>query len=174
VTLLVPCLVVGLVACGPDSSPSATPGAASPSAGVSSGAPGPSPTPTPVPGSSSAAPTGTVPPQADTSWGRIWEGLPANFPHFAGAEPTEVGGNEPTSATLDIPTSAGTVEDVVAFYHSAIEAAGYSVSDDGPLENGGYTISATGQGGCALQVSVDPLGGSITVTVLYGAFCPIE
>lgn len=60
----------------------------------------------------------------------------------------------------------------MAFYGTAIAAAGYSVSTDGTLENGGYTISATGQSGCALQVAVTPLGGSIAVTVLYGAGCP--
>jgi hypothetical protein len=59
-------------------------------------------------------------------------------------------------------------------YRSALEAAGYSVSVDGPLEDGGYTVSATGSAGCAAQVSVTPLGGSITVTILYGASCPFE
>jgi hypothetical protein len=40
-----------------------------------------------------------------------------------------------------------TVEDVMPFDRSALGAAGYSVSVDGPLEDGGYTVSATGQAG---------------------------
>lgn len=130
--------------------------------------------PTPVPGGSSAGPGTSLPAQADTAWGRIWEGLPASFPQVAGAEPTEVGGGEPTSATLDVPTTAGTIDVIVSFYRSALEAAGYSVSVDGPLENGGFTVSAMGSSGCAAQVSVEPMGGSITVTVLYGAACPFD
>ena len=132
----------------------------------------PAATPTPVPGGASASPVASLPTQADTTWGRIWEGLPTGFPHFAGAEPTEVGGSEPTSATLDVPTSAGSVPAITSFYRSGLEAAGYSVSVDGPLEDGTYTISAAGPAGCAAQVTVAPLGGSITVTILYGAACP--
>lgn len=155
-------LGVVLVACGPGASPSATP---QPSAS-------PGATPTPVPGTASPSPRAGLPPQASVSWGRIWEGLPTGFPRFAGAEPTEVGGTEPTSATLDVPTSAGTPSEVMSFYRSSLQAAGYSVSVDGPLEDGAYTISAGGPAGCAAQVTVAPLGGSITVTILYGAACP--
>lgn len=152
-----------LVACGTGTSgPTSTPQASSPALQ----------TPTPVPGGASPSPIASLPPQADTGWGRIWEGLPTGFPHFAGAEPTEVGGTEPTSATLDIPSSAGSVSAITSFYRSGLEAAGYSVSVDGPLENGATTISATGPAGCATQVTVAPLGGSITVTILYGAACP--
>lgn len=152
---------VVVAACGPG--PTTAPSASNPAA-----------TPTPIPGAPSQTPAASLPAQADTSWGRIWEALPAGFPRFAGAEPTDVGGSEPTSATLDVPTSAGSAADVMSFYRSALEAAGYSVSVDGPLEDGGYTISATGPAGCAAQISVVPLGGSITVTMLYGAACPFE
>jgi hypothetical protein len=151
---------VAFAACGPGATT-----ASSPTAPASATA-----TPTPVPGTS-IAPGATQPGQTDTAWGRIWDALPTGFPSFAGAEPTETGA-APASATLDVPTSAGTIADVVAFYRSALEAAGYSVSVDGPLENGSYTIDATGTAGCAAQVSVEPLGSSITVTVLYGAACP--
>lgn len=153
-----------LAACG--SGPSASPAQPTPTT--------PASTPTPVPGATSPSPAASLPTQADTDWGRIWEALPAGFPEFAGAEPTEVGAGGPTSATLDVPTSAGTVDQVVSFYRSALEAAGYSVSVDGPLESGGFTISATGPAGCMAQVSVEPLGGSMTVTVLYGAACPFD
>ena len=60
----------------------------------------------------------------------------------------------------------------MAFDRSALGAAGYSVSVDWPLEDGGYTVSATGRAGCA--GSRAPVGSSITVTVLYGAACPFD
>ncbi|HXI45313.1 MAG TPA: hypothetical protein VNH13_03350 [Candidatus Acidoferrales bacterium] len=160
-------ILLAVAACGPG----ATTVLPTPTATAAQSLP-PAPTPTPVPGPS-ATPAGTPPAQTDTAWGRIWEGLPAGFPAFPGAEPTETGAG-PASATLDIPTSAGTITDVVSFYRSALETAGYSVSVDGPLENGGYTIDATGAAGCAAQVSAEPLGSSLTVTVLYGAACPFE
>jgi hypothetical protein len=160
-------ILLAVAACGPG----ATTVPPTPTATAAQSLP-PAPTPTPVPGAS-ATPAGTPPAQTDTAWGRIWEGLPAGFPAFPGAEPTETGAG-PASATLDIPTSAGTITDVVSFYRSALETAGYSVSVDGPLENGGYTIDATGTAGCAAQVSAEPLGSSLTVTVLYGAACPFE
>ncbi len=122
----------------------------------------------------SHVPGASTPAQVNTPWGRIWEGLPNAFPRVAGAEPTQTGSASPTSATLNVPTSAGTVKDVTSFYRSALAAAGYSVSVDGPLENGGYTVSAMGSAGCAAQVSVAPLGSTITVTVLYGAACPFD
>lgn len=58
-------------------------------------------------------------------------------------------------------------------YRSALEAAGYSVSVDGPLENGAYTISATVRPGARRRFR-SLLGGSIMVTVLYGAACPFD
>jgi hypothetical protein len=159
-TVLLAVALVALAGCaqGPSAAPTAT-------------SPGASTTP---PGGASAGPGASLPAQADTAWGRIWEGLPNSFPQAAGAEPTEVGGAEPASATLDVPTTAGTVDAVVSFYRTALEAAGYSVSVDGPLENGGFTVAATGSSGCAAQVSVEPMGSSMTVTVLYGAACPFD
>ena len=163
---VLPILLV-VAGCGPGATPSLP--AATPTTVPS---PPPGSTPTPVPGTTEG-PAVTPPAQTDTPWGRIWEGLPAGFPAFPGAEPTETGAG-PASATLDVPTSAGTITDVVSFYRSALETAGYSVSVDGPLENGGYTIDATGTAGCAAQVSAEPLGSSLTVTVLYGAACPFD
>lgn len=156
-------------ACGSGAALTPPPGGFTPPPG---GFTPPAATPTPVPGGASPSPVASLPAQADTTWGRIWEGLPTGFPRFAGAEPTEVGGTEATSATLDVPTSAGSVQAITSFYRSGLEAAGYSVSVDGPLEDGTYTISAAGPAGCAAQVTVAPLGGSITVTILYGAACP--
>jgi hypothetical protein len=158
--------------CAAGTSPATSPGA--PPAGPAISPAGSAASTTPAQSPANPSPNASLPAQADTSWGRIWEDLPATFPRPAGAEPTEVGGTEPTSATLDVPASAGTAEDVVSFYRSALGSAGYSVSVDGPLENGGYTISAAGSGGCATQLSVAPLGGSLTVTVLYGAKCPFD
>jgi hypothetical protein len=165
--LLLAPLVIAISACGvAGSAPPSQPAGGSAGPGTSAGQ-------STSPAASEPGPGPSTPAQADTAWGRIWEGLPAAFPQVAGSEPTEVGNPEPASATLDVPAGGG-IDSVVSFYRSALEAAGYSVSVDGPLENGSFTISATGSAGCAAQVSVEPLGSSITVTVLYGAACPFD
>ena len=42
-----------------------------------------------------------------------------------------------------------------------------------PLEDGSYTLDATGSApGCKVQATVKPMGGETFVTILYGAACP--
>ena len=42
-----------------------------------------------------------------------------------------------------------------------------------PLEDGSYTLEATGSApGCKVQATVKPMGGETFVTILYGAACP--
>jgi hypothetical protein len=42
-----------------------------------------------------------------------------------------------------------------------------------PLEDGSYTVDATGSApGCKVQATVKPVGGETFVTILYGAACP--
>ena len=42
-----------------------------------------------------------------------------------------------------------------------------------PLEDGSYTLDATGSApGCKIQATVKPMGGETFVTILYGAACP--
>ena len=160
-----------VAACGAgaaSTSPSPTGSAIKPTAAAS-----PSPVATPVsrtePGTS---PKPTPPGQTDTTWGRIWDGLPAGFPAWAGATPTETGAG-PASATLD----AGTAKpaDVATFYQSALEGAGYStVSKTGPREDGSWELNSTGAAGCQVRTTAAPLGASTIITVLYGAACPFD
>ena len=124
--------------------------------------------PTPVPGPT-ATPGPTLPGQTDTAWGRIWDALPPAFPAFAGSRPTDTGAG-PASGMFDVAGAAG---DIASFYRTALEGAGFTtVSYDGPLDDGGWVVGSSGANGCALQVSIVPLGGSTTVTILYGAACP--
>ncbi|HEY7591470.1 MAG TPA: hypothetical protein VH723_10785 [Candidatus Limnocylindrales bacterium] len=126
---------------------------------------------TPLPGSAeSPAPTGTPSTRTDTEWGRIWDGLPASFPRFPGAQPTETG-DGPASAVLDVP---GDVATVTEWYQSALEHAGYStLSLSGPLEDGSMEIDSMGPIlECLVRTTIAPLGGETIVTILYGADCP--
>jgi hypothetical protein len=160
-------IVVTLAACTASPVPSPTSG---PSATATMAAPsvGPVDSPTPVPGSSET-PAATLPTQTDTAWGRIWDGLPAGFPQFADSSPTSTGSG-PASGQFDVTASAVVV---ATFYRSALENAGFTTAAfDGPLEDGGYVIDSATTGGCAVRTTVAPLGGSVTITILYGAACP--
>ncbi|MEO7663599.1 MAG: hypothetical protein ABIV26_00610 [Candidatus Limnocylindrales bacterium] len=144
----------GLAACAPVSNPQ-------PSAAA---------TPTRVPTDAGATPGSTATSQTDTDWGRIWDALPAGFPQFAGASPTETG-EGPASATLDVGDAAPA--EVATFYQSTLETAGYStVSMSGPREDGSIEIQSTGDGSCQVRTTIAPLGGTTIVTILYGAGCP--
>jgi hypothetical protein len=63
---------------------------------------------------------------------------------------------------------------VADWMRSKLELASYSTEAlSGPLEDGSYVLDSTGPApGCRVQVSIAPLGGLTTVTVLYGAGCP--
>ena len=131
----------------------------------------PSPGPTDVPTDPNATPTPTLPTQTDTDWGRIWDAVPPSFPTYPGAGPTETG-EGPASAILDAG-DADTAE-VATFYQTALLGAGFStVESAGPMEDGGFQVTAGGPSlGCAVQLTIVPLGGSTIVTILYGAECP--
>ena len=107
--------------------------------------------------------------QTDTSWGRIWDALPNDFPLPAEFQPAETGGG-PASATMDVP---GSVTATVAFLQSELEVAGFRTESlSGPLEDGSQVLESFGEGGCRIRSSVAPLGGVTILTVLYGAACP--
>ncbi|MEO8208021.1 MAG: hypothetical protein ABI598_03210 [Chloroflexota bacterium] len=129
------------------------------------------PTPSPTAGGI-ATPNPSLPGQTDTAWGRIWDALPADFPTYPGAHPTETG-TGPASATLDAgPVSAA---DVAAFYDSGIEVAGYrTIARSGPGEDGGWEVLSAGNADCQIRTTVTPLGGSTFVTILFGASCPFD
>lgn len=120
------------------------------------------------PKQSGAAATG----QTDTEWGRIWDTLPSTFPAIPGARPSEEAATGPASATLVIE---GDVARLVAtalvtqFAKDGFPTAGLGT----PLEDGSYTLDATGSApGCKVQLTVKPMGGETFVTILYGAACP--
>ncbi len=173
-TLLVAGLtVLLLVGCSsnngsPTPSPAASTAATTPSAATS---PSPTPVLTPVPTDLAGTPAPTPPGQTDTAWGRIWDSLPARFPTYPGAHPTETGGG-PASATLD----AGTADPgaVMNFYQTALQAAGWTtVSLSGPREDGSRELLSTGTpAACQIQTTATPLGSRTIVTILFGAACP--
>ena len=133
----------------------------------------------PEPGSATDGPTASEPPttttQTDTEWGLIWDDLPAGFPVYPGAVPSEeAGGGEPVSATFTIP-SAEAVADVVAWMQAELELATYSTfALSGPLEDGGYVIDSVGDGDCRIVTRIAPAGSVTIVTVRFGADCPFE
>jgi hypothetical protein len=132
-----------------------------------SGAAQPSEAPPSV-GASSPAQAG----QTDTDWGRIWDSLPADFPSYPGSTPAQEAAAGPASGVLAVQgTDAGTI---VAWLQSMLEQRSYRTETlSGPLEDGSFVLDLVGATpGCRVQVSVAPLGGLTTVTVLYGASCP--
>jgi hypothetical protein len=110
--------------------------------------------------------------QTDTEWGRIWDTLPSGFPEIPGARPSEEAATGPASATLVLEgnvarLAATALVDLLA--KDGLPTAGLGT----PLEDGSYTLDATGSApGCKVQATVKPMGGETFVTILYGAACP--
>jgi len=161
-------IVIGvtLAACGP-TGPSAGAGSTVPAA--SSTVPGAVQPATPSgPTPSSAAGEG----QTDTEWGRIWETLPSSFPSIPGARPSEEAATGPASATMVV---AGNVARLVAAaLVTQLATAGFPTAGLGtPLEDGSYTLDATGATpGCKVELTIKPMGDQTIVSILYGAACP--
>lgn len=111
--------------------------------------------------------------QTDTDWGRIWDSLPKGFPRYAGSVGSEEGATGPASATLAV--QGADPKTVATFYQGALSSDQYTTDGlSGPLEDGGYVLDMTGPAsGCKVQVTATPTGGLITVTILYGAACPL-
>jgi hypothetical protein len=89
-----------------------------------------------------------------------------------GARPSEEAATGPASATLVIE---GNVARLVAtalvtqLAKDHFPTAGLGA----PLEDGSYTLDATGSApGCKVQLTIKPMGGETFVTILYGAACP--
>ncbi|HVA87858.1 MAG TPA: hypothetical protein VNF73_16250 [Candidatus Saccharimonadales bacterium] len=153
------------------SSPSAAAATAAPTLATT---PAPSSIASPI-ASTNASPSGpaaTPPSQTDTSWGRIWDALPASFPRFPGSEPT-VTGSGAASAVVQLPTD---VTNGAKWYRTALEAAGYATDGmNGPLEDGSIVIDSHGaMTGCRVRASVAPLGGRTIATIMFGSNCPFS
>lgn len=132
--------------------------------------------PTPSTAGSSAAPPaqsgGAAAGQTDTEWGRIWDTLPSDFPEIAGARPSEEAATGPASATLVL--EGNVARPVATALVDLLAKNGFPTAGLGtPLEDGSYTLDATGSiPGCKVQATVKPMGGETFVTILYGAACP--
>ena len=159
--LTVAAATLALAACG-SSGPSGVSGSATPAAPSTAAAASTAAHP------SSAAGGG----QTDTSWGRIWDTLPSRFPAIPGARPSEEAASGPASATLVIDGDVARL--VAAALVTQLAGAGFPTAGLGaPLEDGSYTLDATGSvPGCKVQLAIKPMGGETFVTILYGAACP--
>ncbi len=122
----------------------------------------------------SLAPTGSlVPPltgQTDMDWGRIWDDLPADFPIYPGATPSEEATSGPASATLVV--GGADAKAIVTWMTEHLTLDAYTVEGGGPMEDGSFVIDAGRGADCAVHVDVAPLGTVTTITILYGASCP--
>jgi hypothetical protein len=145
---------------------SPVPAASSPASVVSSAAPSSGP---------SASVEASSPPvagQTDTDWGRIWDSLPAGFPRYPGSAPGEEAATGPASAVL-VVKAQGDAKTIADWIQSRLEVATYGATLAGPREDGSFVLDAVGPApGCRVEVTVAPLGGLTTLTVLYGAACP--
>jgi hypothetical protein len=110
--------------------------------------------------------------QTDTEWGRIWDTLPSSFPSIPGARPSEEAAPGPASATLVIEGNVARL--VATALVGQLAKNGFPTAGLGtPLEDGSYTLDATGSApGCKVQLTIKPMGGETFVTILYGAACP--
>lgn len=110
--------------------------------------------------------------QTDTEWGRIWDSLPTGFPVYPESVLSEEAASGPASAVFVTPqVDPG---DVASWFQDHLEEAAYSTEAlSGPLEDGSYVIDSIGRDeDCRTEVTIAPLGGTISVTVRYGAGCP--
>lgn len=164
-TLVVAVLVFGLAACQPATG-SPSPATTTSGSAASSAAPSAGTSP-----SAEASPPAPAD-QTDTAWGRIWDSLPAGFPGYPGATPAGEAATGAASAVLAV--QGAEAKTVAEWMQSKLEQATYSTEAlSGPLEDGSYVLDSIGPApGCRVQVSIAPLGGLTTVTVLYGADCP--
>ncbi len=80
---------------------------------------------------------------------------------------------DPVSGTFDLPAEAGAVADIARTYADALGAAGWTVTVDGPLEDGSFVVDAARAGTSgAARIQAPPLEAVGLLTVLYAADCP--
>lgn len=120
------------------------------------------------------ATAGPVEGQTDTEWGRIWDSLPSGFPKYPGATLSDEAATGPASAVYVV--EGGEPAAIATWFQQAFETATYSTDAlSGPLEDGSYVLDSSGQDpACRLSVTIAPLGGTTSLTVMYGASCPHE
>ncbi len=151
-------------------------------AACSSSATSPAPSPTDSAPATAASPADGTPTgaigspmaQTDTDWGRIWDGLPGDFPTVPGATPGDATGTGAASA--DLVVEGGDPQAIENLLETQLNGLGYAtVGSSGPLEDGSYVLDMTGSGvGCMVQVTASPMGSLIAIRIMYGAACPFE
>jgi len=167
-------VALAVIACGstaPSASPSAPggdPGSASPTTTTEATEPAAEPTIEPTPAATAPPAEG----QTDTEWGRIWDTPPAGFPVFPGATPSEETATGPASAVYVVEGSGP--DQIATWYQQAFELAAFHTDSlSGPFEDGGYVLESSGDDpACRLSLTIAPLGGTVSLTLLYGAACP--
>jgi hypothetical protein len=113
----------------------------------------------------------SLPSQTTTAWGKIWDAVPDSFLMPTGAQPATDTGEGPASSQLVV---AGDAAGIADGYISRLGDSGWTVSKDGPLEDGSIVVSATKDAGCKVQVTIKSIGDASLVAILYGASCPFE
>ena len=110
--------------------------------------------------------------QTETEWGRIWDTPPAGFPVFPGATPSEEAATGPATAVYVVEGSEP--DQIATWYQEAFELGAFHTDSlSGPFEDGGYIIELSGDDpACRLSLTIAPLGGTVALTLLYGAACP--
>lgn len=167
-------IALAVVACGsttPSASPSASgggPTSAVPTTSTGATDPAPEPTLEPTPAATAVPAEG----QTDTEWGRIWDTLPAGFPVFPGATPSEEAATGPASAVYVVEGSKP--DQIATWYQQAFEVVAFHTDSlSGPFEDGGYILESSGDDpACRVSLTIAPLGGIVGLTLLYGAACP--
>ena len=161
-------LVVGAAACSPSASSTPRP------SGAAYSAIAPTPSLTPFPGGPSSPPAGAsivVPSTTETEFGRIWDALPPSFPIPPGSIRTDPPGG-PSSGSFALGM---TVDDAARAMAAALAALGWTVEVGSALEDGTVVLDAGGpREGCAAEVRLTPLSGTVSMSVLYGADCPFS
>jgi len=131
-------------------------------------------TPSPTATATAASTGSLVPPivgQTDTEWGRMWDAIPADFPVYAGATPSEEAATAPASAVLVVN---GTDPKTIATWTAKqLTQAGFDINGElAALENGSYAVDGARGTDCLVHVEATPLGTMTTITIYYGASCP--
>ncbi len=162
-------VALAVAACGSDSPPPSPSVAATGTAPIS---PSAEVSETPAETPATAAPPAEG--QTDTEWGRIWDTLPSGFPMYPGATPSEEAASGPATAVYVVDGADPSA--IATWFQEAFELAAYHTDAlSGPFEDGGYVLDSSGDDpACRLSVTISPLGGTTSLTVLYGAACPHE
>ncbi len=160
-------ILVLLAACSsPSASPTQTTVTSATETTASSTPIDPEPTPTPVDPSSAG--------QADTDWGLIWLAVPNGFPWPPPGRSAEPESGPASAAWINAPDALLIPAEVAGYFVGPFTDAGYTVSRDGPLEDGSYTVSASNGSACEIFLTVVPRGEEVLTTVMYGAGCPFS